>query len=288
MALSFVKRLAGFAFVAVLAAPAAAQQLTLEDLDNMTDEQLAALPGEQLKQLLTFQTIQTGGLPASQPFFRGSPGTSSGSPSGFGAAWRDGFVGGGYQKGRGGTDYDGSMAFGFGLGNAKDAVGLEVVVASLGTFRSGLYERSAFSFKAHHAVSDNASIALGVENAFATGGGDDTDPTVFVAATRVLSFPESPFKQVTLSGGIGNGRFRFEKDLMADKSTINFFASAGATIHEQASVFADWGGQDLTVGLSLVPIKAFPIILTPAIADLTGQNGRDPRFSLGFGIGMRF
>jgi len=180
------------------------------------------------------------------------------------------------------------MAFGFGLGNAKDAVGLEVVVASLGTFRSGLYERSAFSFKAHHVVSADASIALGVENAFATGGGDDTEPTVFVAATRVLSFPNSPLKQVTLSGGIGNGRFRFQKDFEADKSTINFFASAGATFHEQASVFADWGGQDLTVGLSLVPIKAFPVILTPAIADLTGQHGNDPRSSLGFGIGVKF
>jgi hypothetical protein len=275
--------------VAVFASTLSAQQIKLEDLEKMTDEQIRAIPAEQLKQLLTLPGIQVGGgLPASQPFFRGAPGTSSGSPSGFGAAWRDGFVGGGYQKGRGGDEYDGSMAFGFGLGNAKDAIGLEVVVASLGTFRSGLYERSAFSFKAHHMVSANAAIAVGVENAFSTGGGDDTDPTVFVAASRVLSFPESPFKQVTISGGIGNGRFRFEKDLLADKSTINFFASAGATVHEQASIFADWGGQDLTVGLSLVPIKAFPIIVTPAIADLTGQNGRDPRFTLGFGIGMRF
>ncbi|MBI4886145.1 MAG: hypothetical protein HY824_03550 [Acidobacteria bacterium] len=289
MALNFVKRLAGFAFVAMLAAPAAAQQpLTLDDLMKMTDEQIRQVPGDQLKQLLVFPTQQASGLPASQPFFRGAPGTSSGSPSGFGAAWRDGFVGGGSQQGRGGTDYDGSMAFGFGLGNAKDAVGLEVVVASLGTFRSGLYERSAFSFKAHHAVSASASIALGVENAFATGGGDDTDPSVFVAGTRVLSFPESPFKQVTISGGIGNGRFRFQKDFEADKKTINFFGSVGATFHEQASAFADWGGQDMTVGLSLVPIKAFPVILTPAIADLTGQNGNDPRFSLGFGIGMKF
>lgn len=288
MALNFVKRLAGFALVAMIAAPVAAQQVTLEDLEKMTPEQLAAVPGDQLKQLLTMAAPQAGGLPASQPFFRGAPGTSSGSPSGFGAAWRDGFVGGGYQQVRGGGDADGSMAFGFGLGNAKEAIGLEVVVASLGTFRSGLYERSAFSFKAHHAVGNNASLALGVENAFITGGSDAGDPTIFVAGTRVLSYPESPLKRITLSGGIGNGRFRFEKDFYADKKTVNFFGSVGATFHEQASAFADWGGQDLTVGLSLVPIKAFPVILTPAIADLTGQNGNDPRFTLGFGIGMRF
>jgi hypothetical protein len=289
MALSLVRRLATLVLAAAIASPLIAQQVTRADLLKMTDEQISALSMEQLQQLVFLPEVKVStGLPASQPFFRGAPGTSSGSPSGFGAAWRDGFVGGGYQKGRGSDQYDGSMAVGFGLGNAKEAVGLEVVIASLGTFRSGLYERSSFSFKAHHMVSANAAIAVGVENAFSTGSGDDTDPTVFVAASRVLSFPESPFKQVTISGGIGNGRFRFEKDLLADKKTINFFASAGATIHEQASVFADWGGQDLTVGLSLVPIKAFPIIVTPAIADLTGQNGRDPRFTLGFGIGMRF
>ncbi|HEY3287977.1 MAG TPA: hypothetical protein VGJ96_12745 [Gemmatimonadaceae bacterium] len=297
MAFNFVKRLAGLALVAVCVSPLTAQQVTLQDLAKMTPEQLKTVPPETLKQLLTFGAIQTAGLPASQPFFRGAPGTSSGSPSGFGAAWRDGFVGGGFQQvrkpwGQRSTaptpDSDGSMAFGFGLGNAKEAVGLEVVVASLGTFRSGLYERTAFSFKAHHQVSSSASIALGVENAFVTGGSDGGDPSVFVAATRVLSFPESPLKQVTVSGGIGNGRFRFEKDFMEDKKTVNFFGSVGAQFHAQASAFADWGGQDLAVGLSLVPIKAFPVIITPAITDLTGANGNDPRFTLGFGIGMRF
>jgi hypothetical protein len=111
---------------------------------------------------------------------------------------------------------------------------------------------------------------------------------VFVAGTKIYSMNESFFKQLTVSAGIGNGRFRFEKDFLKDKKTVNAFASIGATFHDQASVFADWGGQDLAVGLSLVPIKAFPVIITPAIADLTGQNGRTPRFTLGFGIGMHF
>ncbi len=280
MASPFVKRLFSLALVALVAAPLAAQQKTRAELEKMSVEEL--------RKMLTVQGVGIG-LPMSQPFFRGAPGTSSGSPSGFGAAWRDGFVGGGYQQVRGGGDADGSMAAGFGLGNAKDAVGLEVVVASLSTFRSGLFDRTAFSFKAHHAVSSSASIAVGVENAFIAGGGKtDGASSVFVAGTRVLSFPESYFKQVTISGGIGNGRFRFEKDARKDKKTVNFFASAGAQLHEQASVFGDWGGQDFTVGLSLVPIKAFPVILTPAVADLTGQNGNDPRFTLGFGIGMKF
>jgi len=109
MAFRFVGRFATLALVAAFAGPLSAQELTLKDLAKMTPGQLKAVPPEQLKKLLTFAPIQAGGLPSSQPFFRGAPGTSSGSPSGFGAAWRDGFVGGGYQKGRGGNDYDGSM-----------------------------------------------------------------------------------------------------------------------------------------------------------------------------------
>jgi len=275
----FVSRLTGLALSALVAAPLAAQQPPAE---------LSRLSTEEIRQSLLIGGVAFS-LPASQPFFRGAPGTSSGSPSGFGAAWRDGFVGGGVQQTRGGGRSDGALAGGFGLGNARDAVGLEVVIASLSTFRSGLFDRTAFSFKAHHMVSNSASVALGIENAFIAGGGKtDGTTSLFVAATQVLSFPQSLFKQVTLSGGVGNGRFRFEKDVIAKREMVNFFGSAGVQLLQQASVFADWGGQDLAVGLSLVPVKAFPLILTPTIADVTRQNGNNPRATLGFGIGMRF
>jgi len=282
MASNFVKHLATVALVAFAAAPLAAQELP-SDPSKLSDAEL--------RKALMIDPLVTGTV--SQPFFRGAPGTSSGSPSGFGAGWRDGFVGGGYQQVRGGGQADGSIAGGFGLGNAKDAVGLEVVVASLSTFRSGLFDRTAFSFKAHHMVSSSASIAIGVENAFIAGGGEtDGASSVFAVASKQMNLGEGAGflagKSLTMSGGVGNGRFRFEKDALADKKTINFFGSVGVQVHEKASVFADWGGQDLTLGLSFVPIKEFPIILTPAIADVTGRNGNDPRFTMGFGIGMRF
>ncbi len=274
MASNFVKRLAGIAVAALIAVPLAAQ-----DFSQMSPEEI--------RKALTLGSVTVGTL--TQPFFRGAPGTSSGSPSGFGAAWRDGFIGGGYQQVRGGGQSDGSIAGGFGLGNAQDAIGLEVVVASLSTFRSGLFDRTAFSFKAHRMVSSTAAIAVGVENAIIAGGGKtDGASSVFVAGSKVIR-PSSGFiQQISLSGGIGNGRFRFEKDVRKDNKTVNLFASAGFQVHEKLSVLADWGGQDLTLGVSMVPFKAFPVIITPAVADLTGQNGNDPRFTLGFGIGMKF
>lgn len=296
MAHYFLRRFGAFAVVALCAAPLAAQEPTQgpdepmeirSPLDTMSDAQIDAMSEADLRKLLDVEPIVL--LPVTQPFFRGSPGTSSGSPSGFGAAWRDGFVGGGYQQATGGGQSDGSMAFGFGLGNPQDAVGLEVSIASLSSFRSGLFDRTAFSFKAHRLVSESAAIGVGVENAFIAGGGNNNGGTsVYIAASKVLQLQSGPFSLVTVSGGAGNGRFRFEKDQVADNKTVNVFASVGAQFHEQASVLLDWGGQDLAAGFSVVPLKAFPVIITPTFNNLTGQNGNDIRFSLGFGIGMKF
>lgn len=285
MASNFVKRLAFVALAAVLATPLAAQQRTYEQIAALSPEEFAKVPDAELRAALQLQKVVLA-TSLSQPFFRGAPGTSSGSPSGFGAAWRDAFVGGGVQQLLSGGTSDGSMSTGFGLGNAKDAIGFETVISSLSSFRSGLFQRTALSFKAHHMVSSTAGIALGVENAVITNGKQEQDKSsIYLAASKVVPFTSGIVQQATFSAGIGNGRFRFLKDQKADNKTVNAFVSAGFQVHEQASVLADWGGSDLTLGVSLVPFKQFPIVFTPAFADLTQGNAR---FSLGTGIGMRF
>ena len=57
----------------------------------------------------------------------------------------------------------------------------------------------------------------------------------------------------------------------------------------------DWPGQDLDIGLSVVPFRDFPLVLTPAIADITGSAGTyntqysvRARFALGVGMAFRF
>ena len=240
---------------------------------------------------------------AQQSFWRGAPGTSSGSPLAFGPNFRDAYIGGGYQAntravknqrtGRYGAagGSDGSISAGFGLGNAQEAVGLEVTLTSLSTFRSGIGDRTAFSFKAHRALPGNAAIAVGVENAFIAGGGEtDGAVTTYVAASKVAVLQGSGnfFRAVTFSAGLGNGRFRYEEDFLADKQTVNTFGSVGVLVHPQFSAIADWSGQDLALAASIVPLKAFPIILTPALVDVVGTAGNGARFTLGAGIGMRF
>jgi hypothetical protein len=244
--------------------------------------------------------VATGG------FFRGAPGTCSGTPFAFGPNWGDAFFGGGYQGSTRGVQLangtvtpngrdDGSLSGGFGVGDSKDAVGLEVVVTLLSTFRNGFGNVNAFSFKVHRMLDNTSAIALGVENAIATSAGDkktDGTDSWYAVASKVWTLTKTsgavPLKAVTVSGGIGNGRFRTITDVRRNNKTVNVFANASLLLHEQFSAIVDYTGQDLNVGVSIVPFQEFPVVITPAVADLTGAATKTPRLIVGVGIGMRF
>jgi hypothetical protein len=235
--------------------------------------------------------------------FRGAPGTNTGTPLAFGPGTGDFFVGGGYQnetrgvKRANGTfadngNDDGSISAGFGLGDANDGIGLTTIITSLSTFRSGFGNRTAFSFQAFRHITPTMAVAVGVENAFISGGGktDGTD-SWYGVASKVFQSPSSDMewlKAITVSAGIGNGRYRTVGDVSNGNKTVNVFGSVAALVHEQVSIIGDYTGQDINVGLSIVPFKKFPISVTPALADLTGTASKSPRLIVGVGIGMHF
>jgi hypothetical protein len=235
--------------------------------------------------------------------FRGAPGTNTATPLAFGPGLGDFFVGAGYQNETRGVKaadgklsansrVDGSISAGFGLGDANDGIGLTTIITSLSTFRSGVGSLLAFSFQAFRNITPTMAVAVGVENAFISGVGksDGTD-SWYGVASKVFRSPSSDvewLKAITVSGGIGNGRFRTVGDVSNGNKTVNVFGSVAALVHEQVSIIGDYTGQDINVGLSLVPFKKFPISVTPALADLTGTASKSPRLIVGVGVGMHF
>lgn len=264
----------------VVAAPSAASAQM--NVDSLRQQYLMRLPPT---------------IPALATVSRASPGSSAGSPTAFGASFGDAFLGAGYQLNtraridrtqpqRLGGD-DGSIVAGFGLGNARDLVGVEVALTSFSTFRSGFGDRTGVSFKVHRVLPGNWGVGVGWENAHVFGAETDGGSSVYGAVSRVWSQSErSPFLSITTSAGIGNGRFRSLGDVESGHETVNVFGSIGLQVAEPASVIADWTGQDLTLGLSIVPLARLPLIITPAFADVTGQHGNKPRFTLGVGMGL--
>lgn len=275
------KWLVGAALAAVILAPSTgtAQQPTKEQL------LLPALP--------------EGWTPKPPGIFgQSAPGVSTASPLAFGPNFGDVFFGGGYQaKTRNGGGDDGSLSGGFGLGNSQTAIGLEVVLVSASTVRSGLFERTMMALKAHKSLPGNSAIAVGVEG-IELNGNSGVDPNWFVVASRMVALRDggsenTPFSQVTLNIGAGNGRFCQAEEVVTDAFVTkdcgaNVFASVGLRANKYIGLIGDYTGQDINLGLSLAPFPKFPIVITPALVDVAGMANKEMRFTLGAGIGMRF
>lgn len=234
-------------------------------------------------------------LPILSTVGRTSPGSSSGSPTAFGANLGDGFVGAGlqsrtrYDEDDTWEDPDGTAVVGFGLGNSRDLVGLEVAFTFVSTLDSGFFDRNTISFKLHRVLPGDYGVAVGWENAIRIGDGLDGGSSLYAVGSKVWGQGGlNPFNTVTLSAGIGGGRFRFEDAITDDEQIVNLFASLGVQVWEPMSVIADWTGQDLTLAASIVPFQTIPLIITPGIADITGEAGDGARFILGAGMGFDF
>jgi hypothetical protein len=217
-------------------------------------------------------------------------GSSIGSPTAFGADSGQAFTGISFQsRARNTGRSDGATSAGFGLGDARRSVGLEVAV-SVVDLLGDTFQDGTVSFKAHRLLSNSFAVAVGVENAVIWG---DTDggTSAYGVASKVFTLrnnPEDPFNRLTVSLGVGSGRFRSEDDVEDDQGTINVFASAGLQATRNVSLIADWTGQDLNLGVSIVPFRGLPLVITPGIADVTGSAGDGARFILGIGSGISF
>lgn len=216
-----------------------------------------------------------------------APGVSIGTPTAFGANWGRVYTGFGYQaRTRYTTEADGTLALGFGLGNSRENVGLEVSLVVTDLIDETLAD-GGVSFKVHRLLPNNFAVAAGVE--YALSWGDiDTTTSPYGVVTKVFRFKENsaePLSQLTVSLGVGGGRYRSEDDVINDNNTIGVFSSVGLRVAEQVSLIADWTGQDLFLGASIVPFKDLPVVITPAFADVTNNAGDGARFILGIGYG---
>lgn len=243
---------------------------------------------------------------AAREVIRSSPGITYSSPSAFGPNWGDGFIGLGYQRReRYANIQDGFASAGIGLGNAYQYVGMELDMVSVSTVRSGFLKRDAFSFKIHRMIGQSASVAVGWENAITTHNGLDGGNSMYAVASKVFhrtDSPSAPFSNVTLTLGAGNGRFRSERDVAYNDGAFanysgdvnyhrgrpNAFSSVAVRVLAPVSVIADWYGQDLALGVSVVPFARIPLVITPAFSDVTRTAGDGPRFTLGAGVEFQF
>jgi hypothetical protein len=223
---------------------------------------------------------------------RVAPAITLGTPAAFGAAYGDAFAGVGFQATTRRRDRpDGGAVVGFGLGDEREAVGVETAFSLFGTVRSCC--RGGVSVKVHRLLPARTAVAVGVENGAVWGeaiGSDeatDAGTSIYGVASRILQLRPAatdPFNLLTVTVGVGNGRFRRERDILDGVERVNLFGGASLRMVESLSLVGNWTGQDVVAGLSWVPLRDWPLVVTPGLADLTTR----PRFILGMGLGMDY
>ncbi len=219
-----------------------------------------------------------------------APSASISIPIGFGANFGQIFGGFGFQsRTRFTNQADGGLALGVGLGEPQKIVGLDVTMAILSLFGDNA-GRGSFSFKIHRSLPEGFAVALGFENAI-NWGGTDAGSSIYGVVSKFFQFTETtkePFSQLTLSLGVGGGRFRSEGAIEDGVNSLGVFASAGLRIVEPVSAIVEWSGQDLNAGISLIPFQNIPLTVNLAGADLTGNAGDGARFVMSIGYNYFF
>jgi hypothetical protein len=246
--------------------------LSAQDVDSIRASYTLALPS----------SVATERIP-----FWITPGSSSGTPTAYGAELGDVFFGASYQARTRFTRLDdGDIYLGFGLGNPRDNLGVELVYTSFTTVRHGFFRQGSLSFKLHRQLPGRIAIAYGWEDAI-HGSRLDGGTSMYGVVTSSIPLrkdPDSPLSGLTLSGGLGNGRFQSERAFSENRHGVNGFGSVGLRLFKPLALIADWTGQDLMLGASIVPFRRLPLFITPSYADVTGSAGDGARFVIGAGL----
>jgi hypothetical protein len=217
----------------------------------------------------------------------GQPGSTINTPTAFGPGWGQVYVGMSYQDRIRYSDWhDGIVAVGAGFGNPRRTVGLAAAVTVLDTYTDFGQDRS-LSLKLHRRLPWRSAVAVGYENLWHTDGTDGGDSRYGVVSTVMPLRDDltAPFGSVVLSGGLGDDRFLAEERFARGERGTSAFGSVGLRLLRSTNGIVNWSGQDLNLGLSIVPLRAFPVVVTPAVLDVTGRAGDGARFAVSASIG---
>ncbi len=223
-----------------------------------------------------------------QPYLT-SPSITIITPSGYGAGWGNAGVGLGIQeRTRFQDDADGVVGLGFGLGNPRKNIGVQVGISLVDV--SAPFRDGAINLKLHRRLPEDFSVATGVQGG-ATWGDTDGGSSVYGVVSKRFKLREDrtqSFSELYTSLGIGGGQFRSEFNINNGIDSVGVFGSIGIRVIEPIGFVTEWTGQDLTIGIPFVPFRQLPMVIIPAITDITGTAGDGTRFTLGAGYSFSF
>ncbi|MGF1540755.1 MAG: hypothetical protein ACFCU5_09945 [Pleurocapsa sp.] len=228
-------------------------------------------------------------IPVRQQPYLTSPSITIMTPSGYGAGWGNAGVGIGLQeRTRFTEDADGVIGLGFGLGNPRKNIGAQIGISLVDV--SEPFTDGAINLKLHRRLPGDMSVATGVQG-LTTWGDPDGGSSVYGVVSKRFRLSQDrtkPFSEFYTSLGIGGGQFRSESNINNGIDSVGVFGSLGIRVIEPIGFVTEWTGQDLTIGIPFVPFRQLPIVIIPAVTDITGSAGDGTRFIVGAGYSFSF
>lgn len=232
-------------------------------------------------------------IPLRVPFpkqpYRASPSITIINPSAYGASWGSLGIGFGFQERARFTDEgDGVIGLGFGLGDARKNVGAQVGISLVDVSEPS--NDGAVNLKLHRRLPQDFSVALGIQG-LTTWGETDGGSSVYGVTTkrfRLRKDRTKAFSELYTTLGLGGGQFRSESDIDNGNETLGVFGSIAVKIIQPLGFVTEWTGQDLTIGIPVVLFENLPLVIVPAITDVTGTAGDGTRFVVGVGYSFSF
>lgn len=261
-------------------------QLSTEQSDNNGSPSLRRVPttGE-----TKFEPQRIPLTLPSKKSYRSSPSITIINPSGYGASWGSAGIGIGLQeRARFIDQVDGVFGFGFGLGNPQKNLGIQIGVTLVDL--DNIFKDGTINLKLHRRIANDSSMAVGIQGLTTFGQTDGGSSGYGSFTHRFTLKPDKSkaFSEIYTTLGIGGGQFRSESDIDNGVESIGVFGSVAVRITEPVNAIAEWTGQDLTIGFSFVPFHNIPLVIIPAISDITGAAGDGARFIFGAGYGFSF
>ncbi|HZG37628.1 MAG TPA: hypothetical protein VEZ50_03005 [Nodosilinea sp.] len=269
---------------ATAAAPTPSRPVSQPESFTLAQTTPSAADGAQIRNQLRIEPLTTVAPARTFP-----PSPNAGIPSGFGANWGDVF----FSASLAGADRirpeaDGSLSAGFGLGDSRRAVGVELNYNLLSIRRFG--ENGGFDAKVHREVysSDETQVAAAIGlNNFASYGSNtvgNTSSLYGVVTAAHLLQPENAANRLPITGTVGLGGGSFS----GEGSDVGVIAGVGLQVHPQFSFNTAWSGVGLNVGASIVPVPTVPLTLNLLYGDVGNNTEAGSVAVLTIGYGFNF
>jgi hypothetical protein len=215
------------------------------------------------------------------------PGVMSSTPIGFGMGSGDVFIGSDYRAKSGSAAHDAGLYIGAGLGDARGLFGFEAVLNSSSVIGAGFGSGLTASAKIHK-VLGNYGFAVGVDN-LNLNADDPRVPSFYAAGTRSLHIRDgSMFTDAIINVGMGNGRFQWPSDYLADETIFTLFLSSTLRVNSHSAAVVEYASSQINLSLTIAPVKDLPLFISPTLLDVAGENGNAGRLALGAGLKLKF